>query len=122
MPTSPKPELVEKQKNLVRDLLLLEYELREYRKLIEQPIDIDHRDNPAVSRWPKQLEWVETAIENVTRNSKEVHEEFLAATRHRAFWNFKRHSNDRSQEIKYTFDPNYLQPDESESDPGHATS
>jgi hypothetical protein len=98
---------------MVRELLVLEYELREFRKLVEQPVDIDHRDNPAVSRWPTQLRLLETAIERVTQDSKDLLNEFKSATYHRSFWNYKRHSNDLHQAIKHTFDSNFLQPEES---------
>lgn len=112
MPTPPKPELLEQQKRLVRDLLLLEYELGEFRKLVEQPIDIDHRDNPSVNKWPKQLRRVEADMEGLVIRSKAVLDEFLKATHWRSFWNYKRHSNDRDQVIKHTFDPSYLLPEE----------
>lgn len=112
MPTPPKPELLEQQKRLVRDLLVLEYELGEFRKLLEQPIDIDHRDNPSVNKWPKQLRLVEAELNGLVIRSKAVLDEFLKATHWRAFWNYKRHSNDRHQVIKHTFAPDYLQPDE----------
>lgn len=116
MPTPPKPELLEEQKRLVRDLLLLEYELGEFRKLVEQPIDIDHRDNPSVNKWPKQWRRVEADMQGLSAKSQHLLAEFLNATHWRSFWNYKRHGNDRDQVIKHTFDPDFLLPEEPISD------
>jgi hypothetical protein len=120
MPTPPKPELLEAQKRLIRNLLLLEYELSEYRKALEQPIDIDNRDNPSVNLWPKRQESVDTAIENFASSSKLVLAQFLSATHHRSFWNYKRRGSERDHAIKHTFDETYLQPEEFDHQPDQA--